>query len=215
MHQCLPGREPLSWIFPQQTFDEILCIVTLGRPTIAPEAQMAPARRILDFGFGSAVEWREAAQKDVRHEADGPKVGRFAVLALEKLGRHIVRRAHGIGHESLALFVKSRQAEIDELDGGVIVVLRLEQNILRLDVTMDHAVLVEVRHRLQQGLNDAPRFAFGETAAGRGIIADLIEEFAAGVLLGDDVNALGVLIEVEHLHDARVIDAGQEEDLTL
>mmetsp|Transcript_10878 Transcript_10878/g.23640 ORF Transcript_10878/g.23640 Transcript_10878/m.23640 type:complete len:313 (+) Transcript_10878:369-1307(+) len=215
VHQSLFRRVPLSWIFLQQTVDEIHRVVALVLPCNALKLQFVPTRRLLDVTIRSSIEGRVARQEYVHHDTDGPNIGRLVVLAPQKFRRHVVCRSDRGGHGSLAPpIVSSRQTEVDELDGGILGI-RFEQDVLRLDVAMDDVVGVQIRHGLQYRLDDARHPSLRETAVGIRVGGNLIKELAAGVLLGDDVNVIAVLVAVDHLHDAVMVHVGEEYDLAL
>ena len=108
--------------------------------------------------------------------------------------------------------VHSREAEVDELDRCTLL-CGFELYVLRLDASMDDFIGMEVGDRLQQRFDDARRGLLGEASIWGGIFADLIEQFAAGVPFRHDVNATGILVAVDHLHNTMVVRLVQHADL--
>jgi len=93
------------------------------------------------------VERREPAEQDVENDAQAPEVDGLVVrLVFEHLGRHVTgrtaRRRHGLAFGAAVL----GQTEIRDLDGTVRF-LRQIQQVLRLQVPVHNANVVQVRNR--------------------------------------------------------------------
>ena len=117
---------------------------------------------------GRSGERRLAGEHLVEHAAQGVDVGAGGDLALAHrlLGAHVVRRAErhaGLGHPVPAgLAGGERDAEVGHQRAPVV-----QQDVLRLDVAVDHAVPVGVVERVGHlGARSGPRRPSG--AASRG-----------------------------------------------
>lgn len=92
-----------------------------------------------------SVEGRGPAQKNVEEHADGPDVTTLVIVLIEHLGRDIIRRTVHLLHRLLLLIILDRCAEVDYLQRVVGLIV---DDILRLEVTVDHAEVVAVADRL-------------------------------------------------------------------
>mmetsp|Transcript_14658 Transcript_14658/g.41511 ORF Transcript_14658/g.41511 Transcript_14658/m.41511 type:complete len:246 (-) Transcript_14658:375-1112(-) len=92
------------------------------------------------------------------------------------------------------------KSKISNLDCGIII-LRLQQQVLRLQITMRHALVVHVANRLQQDLRQIARILFGVLVHGD----DAVKDVAAAHELHHDEVVIGFLEEVDHLDDVIVI----------
>ena len=113
------------------------------------------AHRNVDGGV--ALEGHTAGEHLVEHDADGVEVGRWADGQSACLfGREVLRGAHdraGLGH--LGVATGTRDAEVGDLELAV----GLHQDVLRLDVAVDHALLVRDAERREDLQRDGDRAA--------------------------------------------------------
>ena len=117
-----------------------------------------------------------AHQQDVQNDAARPNVHRLAIrLLLEHLGRQIAGRTSESEPRLLIPLHLNRQPKVGQLDGGAFR-LRRQQQVLRLEVAMHHAVRVTMVHRLQDLLDAMGGVRFRVEFARH----DVLEEFAAG-----------------------------------
>ena len=95
-------------------------------------------------GRGARVPARTSGQEHVQDDAARPDVSREAVVALvcEHLGGHIVGRATGRVKERRVVIgaVQRRQPEVGDLEHLALV----QQEVLRLEIAVAHALLVAV-----------------------------------------------------------------------
>ena len=91
------------------------------------------------------VEDRPQSQELVEGGAQGVDVVAAVGLALEPLGRHVAQGpGEGLGGRLVLLLLELRQAEVG--DPGV--AQGVEQDVVRLDVAVDHPALVGVIERV-------------------------------------------------------------------
>ena len=155
-------------------------------------------------------ERRVAGEHLVQHRAEGIDVraARDLPLAHRLLGAHVVRRAQahpGLGHPRAArLARRERDPEIGHQRLAVV-----QQDVLRLDVPVHHAVAVGVVERRGDLGGDPHRVGHGELLLPVHPVAQRlplderhdVEEVAVG------------LARVEQRQDVRVLQVGRELDL--
>lgn len=100
----------------------------------------------------------------------------------------------------LALQHEPAGPEVDELEQAVLV-LRQEQHVLGLQVPVDDVVGMAVCHRRQNLLEILGRQALGQALSAD----DAFEQLAARAQLGDDVDPLRRLVNLEHLDDVGMV----------
>jgi hypothetical protein len=173
-----------------------------------------------------AVERLHQGERLVEHDAERVDVGAVVdgdPLGERLLGAQVVRRAGDVaGAREAARLLVLREAEVGEVRGALLV----EEDVLRLDVAVDHAVLVDVRQRLgdlerrperlldraaQRGRVGAPH-RLRALAAAR--LDPLVEVAARHPLHGEEAHpAVGA--RFEELHDVGVAQAARRGRLVL
>ena len=157
------------------------------------ERRFAPKRRMA----GQHVIAGDAERVDV-----GAAVDR---LALDLLGTHVQRRAHG---DAALRQVQcrpiagqaARQAEVGDLD----LALARQQDVFRLDVAVDDAQLAGALQRRRHLAHDAQ----GQQQIGRSLLGEILAEIAAlDVFQGHVRDAVGLADGVD-LHDVGVRGLG-------
>ena len=112
-----------------------------------------------------------------------------AALAFYLLGRDVVGCAHDLGElgegEPAGAFLAG-EAEVDELDG----VIRADHDVLRLEVAVDDAVMVDV----VEGLQDFAGDVHGALGRELGFLGENIAEQAAVDPLHDHVDLAGLVV---------------------
>ena len=173
-------------------------------------------RRLLGEDLGDdrlragAGEGRLAGQHLVRHGAERVDVAAGADLpvAHRLLGRHVRRRAErhpGLGHPVAAgLLHGEGDAEVGDQGGPV-----LEQDVLRLDVAVDHALAVGV---VQRG-RDLPRQPQGLVHRELLLPGQPRPQRFAGDVGHDVVEQSVGLARVDQAEDVRVLEVGGDLDL--
>ena len=160
--------------------------------------------------------------------ADGPHVhaGRVLAAAEQDLGRAVPQRDDLVGVRPQRDAKGSREAEVRKLEVPVAV----DQQVLRLQVAVQHAVAVAVAHALAQlahelldhGVAEAQAAEVGARALGQRLAAPAVaDRQRLHVLLQveveeleDEVQLVAVGVhDVEQPHDVRVVHLLQQRDL--
>jgi len=102
--------------------------------------------------------------------------------------------------EHSALIEGDGLAKVRELDQGVRV-LRLVEDILRLDVAVRDPLSVAVVDRVQDLLDRLGGLLLAKVA----LLDDLLKEVASRAELAHDVEEAGVLVKLEDFDDVRVV----------
>ena len=103
-------------------------------------------------------------------------------------------------HQCVGTLDDLGEPEVGQLDARIVVV-RLEQDVLGLEVAVNNALGVHVRDRRRQLSNDLARL----TLAIPLLLTDAIEELAARDQLQHDEKVLLLREEVVHAHEVGVI----------
>jgi len=156
-------------------------------------------------------QWRAPAQQEVQHRAKRVDVRTHAGAVVDdQLRRGEFRRQRYLGRRGVRIGV-ARQHPGDAEIEQVRVRPGVDEDIARLDVTVDDQALMRIGH----GRGDLPekRQACVETGPGMG---EPGIERAAVDMLGDQVGmAVGERAGIEQAHDARVLQPGEHAPLGL
>lgn len=121
--------------------DEILSLGGHLIPHVALKLKLTLPDLLDNLLISLAIEGRLTAEEDVKDDTNTPDVTLLRVGAFDDLRCEVVRLAKNTVH--CVLFVNpTRSAKIDQLNDGIVLVLKVD--VLWLDVTMNDAVLVEV-----------------------------------------------------------------------
>mmetsp|Transcript_28927 Transcript_28927/g.84799 ORF Transcript_28927/g.84799 Transcript_28927/m.84799 type:complete len:848 (-) Transcript_28927:442-2985(-) len=143
------------------------------------------------------LEGRAAREElEEQHAAAPPVHGEVVGEVLDDLGAEVARRAalrEGLGahHEPLG------EAQVNHLD----VARPVHEHVLRLEVAVDHVLLVHVLQGEHHAGDVEARVVLGEGAAD--VVLD-VKEVTAGQVLDEHVYPVRVLVGVEHAADAGV-----------
>ena len=112
-----------------------------------------------EYGQLLVIEGQTATDHGVKDNAAAPDVDLLTTVLLTRddLRRSVVRRAASRAQRH-AIFDRVGEAEVDQLD----VVVLIEQQILWLQVAVNHLVEVRVLDRRDYLLEDAPGFIFAQ-----------------------------------------------------
>ncbi len=171
----------------------------LTAPEVAP-AQVRLAHRPADQVVGEQRVHDDAGREDVGGGRPRRPVG--------QLRRLVALRAAEVVRHANALY-QARVAEVAQLDlrrdgGG-------HQDVLELDVAMQHAVRVHARERAEQLLHDR---VHGGLCEGSVTLEELLA-VAAGHQVEHDRQVLGAHVEAPAADDVRVHALAQQLDLVL
>ena len=172
------------WVDSQHFSHQILGGLADTGPLSVRERDPAPHDHLEKPLHVVVVKRRVAAQHDVQHDAHRPDVARTAVaFLLEDLGRHVLRRATRGTHGLILIAVQLREAEVSQLDELTVDVhVLLQHNILRLDVPVSDALLVQKSQGIARAVDHSSGELFGEFALAIRIIHsvdDSVEQIAA------------------------------------
>mmetsp|Transcript_67895 Transcript_67895/g.164121 ORF Transcript_67895/g.164121 Transcript_67895/m.164121 type:complete len:443 (-) Transcript_67895:358-1686(-) len=155
--ESLLRRQALHGIHLQQLADQVLRITADAPPVVALKAESALLDLLENVLVAAPWEGRAAAEQGVEGDASAPEVALLVVPPLEHLRRHVEGRA-GAGAEHGAGLAGTGKAKIDELHGVLLkLVLRQEQEVLRLQVTVCDVLIVDVADRPEDLLHDNGR----------------------------------------------------------
>ena len=144
---------------------------------------------------GQDVVERRGQRVDVRER---PEADALTVLLQRRIpGRHHRRHAAGLAGRE-----RPRRAEVDQHDLAV----AGQHDVVRLEVAVEQARLVDHDQRLADVADVADRLGLGERAA----LLDELPERLAAQQLHHHVGGVVLLERAVHVHDARVIEAGQD-----
>mmetsp|Transcript_3114 Transcript_3114/g.5363 ORF Transcript_3114/g.5363 Transcript_3114/m.5363 type:complete len:636 (+) Transcript_3114:214-2121(+) len=162
-----------------------------------------------DLRVRVAHEGRVPRQQHVQDDAHAPQVALVRERARQHLRVHEVGRAHPGAHGRPQLQVLHlAEAKVDDAHGRA-VLGPFEHDVLGLEVPVGHALAVAVRDHVQQRADDGRRLRLRE----RALPEDALEQVAARVHWGDQVQELGVLVDVAQLHHVGVVQRGHHLDL--
>ena len=189
---------------------EIRCSGSISRPPVSAARELGrQARRELVELEDVAVARRGADQQRPERGREAEDVaGGGHGAAGEDLGRHVARRADR--DRSLVLLGAERAGDAEVHQDHAVVA---EDHVLRLDVAVHDLLAVHVGQRLAPVADVLDRVPEREAR-----IAAALEDRAqvhAVDEVHDDVETLVVAGVIEHLHDARVAQAGQQARLDL
>ena len=168
-------------------------------PDAVIEAERALAHLLHNILIGLSIERRHSREKNISDDTTGPDVALLVVVLVEDLGGDVVRSAELLVEVTVGVVDEGR-AEVDDLDLIELFVL-LEQDVLRLQVTMHDVCLVAVVDAGEDLFHENSSIALAEFTT----LQNLVEEFTTLADLGDQVIALLVLEELVHFDDIRVI----------
>ena len=131
------------------------------------EFELATGDLLIKIFVAGSPEGELAAKHGVEKNAARPDIRRRAhILALEDdLRTHVAWRAA----EDLEADVGTRAAAEPKINQLYLVLLSVDNDVLKLDVSVRDVSLVQVRERAEQLFDDSLGFVFGESALGRGL----------------------------------------------
>lgn len=161
-----------------------------------------------DLFISASVERRVSTEKDVKDNANTPDIALVVVLALEDFRGDIVRRSIHLRHIFGALLAQGC-TKID--DFNVALLLRVDEDVLGLEVAMRDIVLVAVVDRLEKLTHDLCTLVFGKLFSRD----DFCKEFNAVAKLGNESNFAMTLIDLVQVHDVLVVELAEDLDFVL
>lgn len=99
------------------------------------------------------MEGKFACNERVHHDAQAPEVTLLIIkLLLENLRRNIERAANCAISKLVAFWLFESKAKVNDLDYRFL--SQTEHNVLWLNVTVDHSILVQVGKSLEDGVHN-------------------------------------------------------------
>lgn len=153
--QNLLATNPLSWVHPEHLEDQVS-----EQLVQAPPVREA-AQSLVDLLFGCqhqfdnfllarTVKWEKSKRDDKEDDTSGPNIRAvtnlrhdgFVMVSAKDLRCHIVECASDPFHHLPTVPNLKRKAEVDQVQG--VDIFCLKQQILKLDVSMHHLVIVQI-----------------------------------------------------------------------
>ena len=210
MLESINGSQTFVSVEGHKLGDQILGFSTDIAPNLAAERPGAFLDLAQDL-LVTSVERRGTAKHDVQHDTDTPHIALFSVFTIKNLGGDVIRCAIHLMHNVGPTFsvVMMRRAKVDDLDRSL--VLNIDENILRLQITMGNVLTMAVSDRLENLLRNVGCLVLIQVLT----LADLIKEFASFAQLGHQEDSALVLIHFIETHDVRVSQVLENIDLVL
>jgi len=157
--------------------------------------------------IGLTVEGRHAGKEDISDDAARPDIALVVIVLVKDLRSDVVRGAE-LFVEVTVRVVDERCTEINDLD-LIEFLVGLEQDVLRLQITMDDVGLMAVVDARENLLHKDSSVALAELSA----LEDFIEELSALADFSDKVVTFLILKELVHLDDVGVVNFLKNVDL--
>jgi len=141
--QGIFGTESLFRVFLHELFHEVLSLRRDIRELFLGECEVPSLHPLQNCLVVLAWEGWLAGQHHVENDTDAPEVTLLCVSTRQNFWRDIISGTIDLMH-LLSLAKDLRGAEVDDLD--LALVLRVNQNVLRLEVTVTYLVLMTVGH---------------------------------------------------------------------
>lgn len=125
----------------EDLLDEVFSLVRNIVPLFSLHRELSCFDTLNDCLIRGTIEGRLTREQDVKDDTNAPNVTLFAVGARDDFWGDIVRRAEDTMH-GMVVIDSTRGAKVDQLDDCVVLVLKVD--VLRLNVTVNDTVLVQV-----------------------------------------------------------------------
>ena len=166
----LSGRT-LSGVVGKKTSNEALGILGDGLPDAVLKRELAFTHFLHDVLVGLTVERRHSGEENVGDDTSGPDIALFVVALVENFRGDIVGSSELLVKVTVRV-VDKRGSEIDDLNLIELLVL-LEKNILRLQVTMDNVGLMAIVDARKDLLHEDSGISLAELAALKNFVEKL------------------------------------------
>ena len=140
MSECFVGIQTDGWILLEKLGNEVFGLFRYSSPVFEWKVDVCVSYLPEDDLLSLIVKWRVPTQEQVGDDTHTPYVTVEGVLSIEHLWSHVVRRTNS----SLEVTVKVLElgkTEVNQLDLSVLVLV-LEQEVLRLYISMHDAEIV-------------------------------------------------------------------------
>ena len=154
---------------------------------------MLRADRFLGCFEVSPLERQHSCEKLVSDDSEAPNIDLLVVLlSLQHFRSHVKRSAHDQLEAHIPVKLLS-EAKVSDLDVEVILFGRDQENILRLHISMNHLLQMHVIEPQHELVNYVGRLTLCESRQ----LGEFVEELSALSQLGDDVNVVIVLDQID------------------
>mmetsp|Transcript_57021 Transcript_57021/g.133792 ORF Transcript_57021/g.133792 Transcript_57021/m.133792 type:complete len:297 (-) Transcript_57021:149-1039(-) len=217
--QALLRRVPLRGVHDQDLGDDVLGALRDLVPVRRGERVLALADLLEQHRRRVVVEGREPAQHDVEHHAQRPEIdlGPVAIgegkVRVEHLRSHVARSAAGGLHHG-RLRNELGEPEISHLNCVVIRgvgVVGCIQKVLRLEIAMGDADVVEVVHRVEHISSHSSRILLREMINRD----DAVHHGSASDQIEDKVRLVGLVVHLVKEHAVGMRDLLHRRNLLL
>ena len=210
VEEGVPGRDALVWVLHQQLLHQVLRRHRDVLPLTVTELVLTLHVLIQNLVWAVAFEKRPARQNDVKDDSNAEYV-RLAVVALllEELGGDVARTAAAQVELLGVVFDHGGQAEVGNFQIPV-VLLRGEEQVLRLQVPMHDVLGMQVLKRADEVLHHRPGVGLSIQA----LTLDLVEELTTLEVRQEQVDVLGRLVGLVQLDHVFMVNFTQHIDLS-
>jgi len=176
----------------EQCGNKVLGVLGDEFPRGRGEFKLAATDTGIDVRIGLAVEGSLPGEHHVGDDADGPDVALFVVVGIEHLGCDIERCAEDLLKTTLALLVvRDGRSKVNDLH-FVEVHVRLEEDILGLQISVYDSLSMAVVNAGEHGLDQDTSSALLEFSR----LDDGVEELTAGADLLHEAVVSGLVVEL-------------------
>ena len=193
-------------LFAEHLDDNVLGLWGDGVPEVALKGEVTISDPGNDLLIGLSVERRLSAEQDVEDDTDAPDIALFSVGALDDFRSEIVGGAKDTVHGVLVVDA-ARGAKVDKFDDLVMLVLKVY--VLRLDITMHNAALVQVVDCAKKLSNHISSLDFAKLH----VHGDAFVKGTAVHHFVDEVHLLAVFVHLNHLTDIGMVKLLQKFNL--
>ena len=193
-------------LFAEHLDDDVLGLWADRVPDVAFKREVTFSDSSNDLLIGLTVEGRLSAEQDVKDDTDAPDIALFSVGTLDDFRSEIVGGTKDTVHGVLVVDA-ARGTEIDKFDD--LVMLVLEVDVLRLDITVHNAALMQIVDSAKKLTNHVSSLDFTELH----VHGDALVESAAVHHLIDEVHLLAVFVHLDNLSNVRMVKLLQQFNL--
>ena len=212
MLEALLGGDSLSWVLLKHLAHEVLGGIRNSVPVGGVESQRLLQDISEDLLVVVALERRISTKEDKENDTETPNIAGLVVVAFEYFWGDIVRSTDDGVHALNFLLLREAlgEAEIDQLDLGVLGSV-VHEEVLRLQVSMDNAVSVQVLDSADHLAHDIGGVALSEPLRGN----DAVKEFSTLAVLHNNVDITVIDVALIELDNVGVVDLLQNGELFL
>ena len=193
------GGDSLLWVPLHELSDEILHLLALVGPVLGFEFVVASAHLGNDLVVIGSSEGGSTAHHDIQDDPNAPQVALLIVVALQHFRSDIVGSAVDLVHGMVVLVVGVRGAEINDLDCSFL--FCVNQNVLRLQISVGHILSVAVADGLKDLFGDNSRLKLAKFLSS----SDLVEQLDAVAEFSYKEDAAFIFVDLIKPHNVGVV----------